>query len=34
VLATRSLFRALPRRELEERVKAVKDGFKAAGITR
>jgi Zn-dependent metalloprotease len=34
VLATRSLFRALPRRQLEERVQAVKDGFKAAGITR
>jgi Zn-dependent metalloprotease len=34
VLATRSLFRTLPRHQLETRVKAVKDGFKAAGITR
>jgi Zn-dependent metalloprotease len=33
VLATRSLFRTLPRQKLEARVKAVEDGFRAAGIT-
>jgi Zn-dependent metalloprotease len=33
VLATRSLFRTLPRHQLEARVKAVEKGFSAAGIT-
>jgi Zn-dependent metalloprotease len=32
VLATRSLFRNLPRAELNRRVRAVEDGFAAAGI--